>query len=294
MKIAVLIQCHKDPRQINKMLDGMRHPDFSFFLHVDRKSAIGPELLRGEDIVLLPDEERVEVCWSRLSQVDATLNLFKCARARGDYDLFWLCSGQDFPIKSPERIARWLEEHRENDFLELFPSRSSGLDRENNYDKRNAIYFPEWMLGRENWRRAAKRLYMEITGGYGKTFRFARRAPVDGLDFYFGSSWICLTRRSLDWVMTYLDEHPEYHEFFKNCNCPDESFFHTLVMNSPYAEHRMDFLHYVEWPAGKSSPKVLTMADRQKLLDSDKLLARKFDREIDEQIMDFLEETIKG
>ncbi|MBQ4312123.1 MAG: hypothetical protein II773_11070 [Oscillospiraceae bacterium] len=72
-----------------------------------------------------------------------------------------------------------------------------------------------------------------------------RRKPVEGMRFYFGSCWFCLTRRTLEWILDQLEMHPEYYRFFRNCNCSDESFFQTLVMNSPYAALREDYLHYI-------------------------------------------------
>ena len=47
---------------------------------------------------------------------------------------------KDYPIKSADQIVRYFEEHSENDFLELLPSKNTGLDNENNYDKRNAFF----------------------------------------------------------------------------------------------------------------------------------------------------------
>lgn len=292
MKIAVLIQCHKNARQINLLLETMRHPAFTFFVHVDKKSAIAGDIVRREDVIVLPEESRVDVQWAKISQIDATLNLIKYAVAYGPYDFYWVCSGQDFPIKSPSVIAEWFQTHSDHDFVELFKSRNTGLSHENNYDKRNAVYFPRWILGRETWKRIAKRAYTEITGGYNRTFRWARRRAVNGLAFYFGSSWVCLTGRTVQWVLQYLADHPEYYQFMKNCNCPDESFFQTLVMNSPYAGKRMDYLHYVDWSEGKSSPKILRDADFDKLLSSEKLMARKLDAAVDERILCRLQKQV--
>ena len=294
MKIAILIQCHKNPEQINRMLRALRHPAITFFIHVDKKSSVGDKLLRGADIVILPDAERVDVQWAKISQIDATLHLLSYADRHGDYDLFWLCSGQDFPIKSADYIVEWLTNHKDHDFINLFPSKNNGLNHENNYDKRNTIYFPDWLLGKESWKRLTKRIYTEITGGYNRTFPLFRRKNVDELRFFFGSQWVCLTKKTLNWMNEYMEAHPEYYEYFKNCNCPDESFFQTLVMNSPYAKQQMDYLHYVEWPEGMNNPKVLTMDDYHKLVDSEKLMARKFDSDVDSTVLIKLQETIEG
>ncbi len=64
--------------------------------------------------------------------------------------------------------------------------------------------------------------------------------------FYFGSSWVCLSNKMESWMERYLETHPEYIKFYKNINCTDESFFQTLVMNSPYKYKCEDYLHYVD------------------------------------------------
>ena len=189
-------------------------------------------------------------------------------------------------------IFDFFEKHSENDFVELFKSKNAGLGRDNNFDKRNAIYFPFWILGKGRWKRIIKRTYTEITGGYNKTFRWALRRQLEDLKFYFGSSWVCLSDRTLRWMLQYISDHPDYYQYMRNCNCPDESFFQTLLMNSPYAEYRLDYLHYVDWSEGKSNPKVLKKDDFDKLMASKKLMARKFDMTIDKCIINMLRERV--
>lgn len=286
--LAVLIQCHKNPSQINMMFDSMQNPEITFFVHVDKKSDIKDEIVNREDVVILPDESRVDVQWAGISQIDATLNLMRFARAYDDFDYFWLCSGQDFPIKPPEEIVAWLSDHPGCDFVELFNSKNNGADHENFYDKRTSVFFPCWMLGNSMFKRVCKRAYTELTGGYNKTFKWARRKHVNGLKFYFGSQWICVSGRTMDWLMDYLEGHPEYYRFYENSSCPDESFFQTLIMNSPFASNRMDYLHYVDWSEGKRNPKILKTEDYKRLICSGKLMARKFDNTVDAGIIEKL------
>lgn len=285
MRIAILILCHKNPSQINALLNILKNPSITFFLHIDRKSSIKNEITKRDDVVILSDNKRVDVQWGKISQIQATLNLLNSASSDDDYDFFWLCSGQDFPIKSCDYILKWFENNADNDFVNLMPSKNTGLKSENNYDKRNAIYFPNWILGKEIHKRIIRRFYTEITGGYNQTYNCVRRKPVGGMRFYFGSQWICLTRRTVDWITIYLNKNPEYFQFFENCNCPDESFFQTLVMNSPYASLRKDYLHFIDWAGQKNHPKVLTIDDYHRLIESEKLMARKFDFDVDQQII---------
>lgn len=286
VKIAMLMLCHKNSNQVNQMIDSLRHPSISFYIHVDKKSDIGPSIKRSENVFFVPENNRVNVRWGSISQVDASINLMRFAQQHCEYDYYWLCSGQDLPIKQVDTIVNWFKKHNGHDFYELFKSRNTGLSCENNYDKRNAIFFPKWILGKGAMRRIVKRVYTELTGGYNRTYNWAKRAPVNNLQFYFGSSWVCLHNNTIKWIMRYLKDHPEYYRFFMNCNCPDESFFQTLAMNSPYKENRMDYLHYVDWSEGNNNPKTLKIEDKEKLFRSDKLLARKFDSTVDNQIIE--------
>ena len=79
MKIAVLIQCHKNSKQINLLLDKLDHPNIDSYIHVDKKAAFADEIVHRENVFVLPDEQRVSVEWAQISQVTATLNLLNTA-----------------------------------------------------------------------------------------------------------------------------------------------------------------------------------------------------------------------
>ena len=44
MKVAFLMQCHKNPEQINLLLKALKHPQVDVYVHVDSKS----ESIRGD------------------------------------------------------------------------------------------------------------------------------------------------------------------------------------------------------------------------------------------------------
>lgn len=83
MKIAILLQCHKNPTQINLLLDKLNHPDIDCYIHIDKKADITNKITKRSNIVLLPGEKRASVEWAQISQVDATLNLLHAASCRG-------------------------------------------------------------------------------------------------------------------------------------------------------------------------------------------------------------------
>lgn len=84
MKIAFLMQCHKNPEQINLLLKALKHPQVDVFIHVDSKNENTRENIASrEGVYLLPKEDCIAVQWGQFSQVKATLNMLKIATSSG-------------------------------------------------------------------------------------------------------------------------------------------------------------------------------------------------------------------
>lgn len=288
MKLAILLMCHKLPEQIKMFVETMKNDNITIFIHIDKKSNINQMDIENNNVYILPDKYRKDVRWAQISQIDAILTLLEFARKKDNFDYYWLCSGQDYPIRSPEYILKTLERNPKVNYLNLFTSFNNGLGKNNKYDKRNQITFHKWMLSRNLGLRILKRAVIELTGGYNKTFQIFQRKNTVGMNFYFGSEWWCLNSKTIEWILNFLKKNRDYYQFFSACSTPDESFFHTLVMNSPYMKNIQDYLHYVDWSEDKSSPKTLTMEDFPKIEKSGKLMARKFDIKGDRKIIEEL------
>lgn len=65
--------------------------------------------------------------------------------------------------------------------------------------------------------------------------------------------------------MDYCSLNRDYVKRFKWTSCCDEIFFHTIVMNSPYAEQICpNDLRYVDWNRkheGETLPRILDESD---------------------------------
>ena len=84
MRVAFLMQCHKNPEQINLLLDALNHPMADVFVHVDKKSKeIKEKITQREGVYILPEQQCVDVQWAQYSQVEATLQLLSAAANRG-------------------------------------------------------------------------------------------------------------------------------------------------------------------------------------------------------------------
>ena len=237
MKLAILLLCHKNAEQINLFLDTLKHPDIEFFIHMDKKANIVDQLIKRPDIHVLPDDLRVDVRWSGFSMIEATLNLLKEAYKTTRFDYYWLCSGQDFPLKSPGQIIEYFSKHVGRNFISLRPSYNYQNDHhENHLDKRNVMKYPEFLMDRTFTKRLLKRLYIEISGGWNSTYHiFRRKDKFSTIPFYFGPQWIAITNSFARWLLSYLSDNPWYEEGYKSSLTPDESFFQTLFMMSRIA-----------------------------------------------------------
>lgn len=281
MKLAFLIQCHKSPAQINMLLEQLAHPDVDIYIHVDKKSNICDQITTNTHVHLLPDHLRIDVQWGTFSIVLSAINLLSYATQNGQYEYFWLISGQDFPIKSVHSILQFLQENKGNNFIDLCKTKYNGFQRGTRLDKRAELFFPVWMMNRKFHIRILRRLYLAITGGYSNTFYFFKRKNVDRIRPHFGSAWWCLYSDFVKYILDFIQRYPEDFLFFKNVLCSDESFFQTMLMNSHFAGSQRDYLHYIDWPIQASSPKNLLASDFNAIIQSGKFMTRKIDNNIE-------------
>ena len=84
---------------------------------------------------------------------------------------------------------------------------------------------------------------------------------------------------SIQNLLSYVDEHPEFLEYHRNTSNPDELFFQTLVYNLFPKEYIADnCLRWVNWKGGVS-PQNISLCDKRKLqvvsLKKDILFVRK-------------------
>lgn len=144
MKIAVAMLCHKNVKQINSLIQAMESEDISFFIHVDKKSIINRDEISGKNITVIPKDCSVDIQWGGFGMIEATLQLIEAIRqSKQVYDYIWLMSGQDWPLRSAENIVKYVERHNGDDFIEILSDQEA---RDRGYCKRNALYYPSWMV----------------------------------------------------------------------------------------------------------------------------------------------------
>ena len=288
MKIAFLVLCHKNPKQINLMLDALNNEDVDFYIHIDKKSNIKNEITKRGNVYILSDDYRLDVKWGENQMVCATINLLKEAYKNNKYDYFWLISGQDFPIKSISSIKEYLEMNNGSNYIDIMSTEGKNYRK---FLKRNELMYPKFLIQCGFFPSLLRKLYKIFTGGATRTLIFKRKNTT-GLKFYFGSQWWTLTNECVTEMLDIINEN--IVNYYENCIIPDESFFQSVFMSTSFFNTRKDILTFLDWSDNGSHPKNLDINDYERLMSSEKMLARKFDSSIDSKILDKIFNGIKN
>jgi hypothetical protein len=267
--LAFFILCHKTPKQVIRLVERLCD-DYSFFvIHVDKRAEPWvydtlksfSEIHPGRVILC---QQRYRCYWGRFGIVEATLSCIREAVRFGlPIDYAFLLSGQDYPIKSTAHIRTFLNDHAGKEFIESFPA-----DEPNRWSKADGDHNA---LNRVlHWTISFRSRHIQI--------KWRRRFPF-GFRPHCGSMWWCLTKECVAYIDRFVQEHPAYIRYFRKVFIPDESFFQSIVSNSPYSDRVIsDDLRYTDWEnPNPLYPRTLESSDFARLMASPKLLARKFD-----------------
>ena len=286
MKLAYIISAYKYSKQLTRLVHRLDADSTSFFVHVDKKTEdrIYREMLDAlghrPNVHFL---KRHKCDWGGFGHVAASLEgIAAIFRTDTRFDYAILLTGQDYPIKSSRDIDVFFEEHKGKLFLEFFPLPTDvwqnhgivgGMDR-----------IEAW-----HWRIFNRHVWFSP----GRRFPIRRKFP-EGFRPFGGSSYWCLSRECIEYIYELTTLNRAFVRFFRYVDVPDEIFFQTIILNSPFERMAVnDSLRHIEWNDLESgSPAILRKGDFAKLLSSSKLFARKFDMHVDAQVLDLIDEKL--
>jgi Core-2/I-Branching enzyme len=228
LSLVYLILVHADPAQLRRLIKRLESHESAFFVHVDGKADITAFRRATKDINRTYFcESRSKVTWAAFSVVEATLRLLEAALTQevATDSRFVLLSGADYAIASNREILHFFARRPKREFVRGFAIREAGESQRWRIEGR---HFRE-LAPRHSWLRPP--LF-----AIERSLRlFQRRLPSD-IVFVCGSQWWALTRDCAQFCLDFARENPDLLRFFKSTFAPDETFFHTIVHNSPYAQ----------------------------------------------------------
>ena len=289
-RVACIVFAHRAPKQLALLLSSLRSAEIRHYLHVDARVDFNPfaRVLDEQGLADLTLLDRRATRWGGIELVDAALD--GLARAfRDGCDYFFLLSGQDLPLRSVNEILAFADEARDRSYLSYWPLptprwRYEGRDRTDFYSYtvrgRRETCIPR---GEDTSSLSLKGRALNQALRVRTALQPPRRHP-DYAQPFGGRQWWNLSRSAADYVLRFLEEHPDYRRYHEYTVCPDELFFQSILAGTSFtdANHIVnDSLRFMRWPEGETHPRILTAADVPAMLASGALFARKFDADLE-------------
>ncbi|MGZ4881652.1 MAG: beta-1,6-N-acetylglucosaminyltransferase [Halobacteriota archaeon] len=305
INIAYIISAYKYPDQLIRLITRLNNEGSYFFVHVDKKTddTIYDKMLKGVSHYPNVFFLKRHICyWGDFGHVLATIKGLNDALDRNiDFDYFFLLTGQDYPIKSNFYIEELLRKNSGNQFIKYVPipcdpeygwdKERGGLDRIETWSFRfcNKFFrFPDYNRQLDS---KIKSFILKILVKLIPKRKFPKNLKPFG-----GSSYWCITKECAEYISDFIKKNPAFVRYFKYVYIPDEIFFQTIILNSPFKECVInDDLRCIDWSCpgrGGSLPRIWCEEDITVLSQSNGLIARKFDSTIDSEVFNLIDSKL--
>lgn len=309
--IAAMIMCHKNLEQVHRLVRALSHPEIDIFIHIDQKCTENYQITRSDSGNIFFVEKRISGYLDDRSLIDITISMITLAKnveekTCGHYKYFMLFSGQDYPIRDVSFIVKSLNESYPTPFIDCNGGGKSNPVIRSKFGKRKAIlkmrfyathklkWFPRFFIRSGIWL-VTKLLFALHLSDY---YYFERH----NIELHCGSAWWILPDVIIDYILNEMDQ--PYVDRLLTTDTPEETFFQILARRSPLrdlvrvkeqnekqASKTWAYFHDVDKPMVKH-PYTFTKNEYRKLIESDYWFGRKFDINVDSEIMDMLDQHI--
>lgn len=300
MKKAIIVIAHQKPEQLNLFLEQLLHDQDTYvFLHINKLCEdILPSIKRQERLVIT--ENRFVIHWGSDEILQAILSLFtEILKSAIAFEYVLICTGQDLLIKSD--LDRFLSKHKNQVFVDCDNRETQYMDL---YERARLLYrWPEVYRRKYDNRYHPFRILRSIH------FRTLLKQPPFGkkiVDYdvtqmtFYKDYWQCgLPIEVVEYILKFISDNPGYMDIYKGAYIPEEGFITTIVMNSKYKSRIVFHGNISEsitlrGDERNDHPIIFTMKDLERLDNSDCYFARKFDIDVDREIIQYLVERVKG
>lgn len=275
IRIAYLLVAHKCPEQVNLFINQLlNYGDCDVYVHVDKKN---PQLL--ESIIKSP---RVFVCsiydvrWGSFEIVKAAIELMKMVVSSGkSYSHMYFGSGQDLLVK--KGLYEYLESKPGKVFLHI-------VREIKNNDRESARYRVCWphklMIRNDLHPYRFIRIAIQLLCKSGIVISKNKKKLNKQVRFYEGRTWFIAPYEVLKYIVDYINDNPDYVDYWENSLAADLMFFQTIIMNSPFSADVEDELMLVKFGKTFSTmnhPLTVTIDMEKEIDGGNYYCARKFE-----------------
>jgi hypothetical protein len=279
MNSVFLILVHANSPLLKRLINTLSKFNSTIYLQIDLKS----NSLFFDEYQKLPNvffiKKRISITWGAYSQVQGMVNSFKEIIEHNNKDQYVsVISGQDYPLMNCDEMNRFLAANQGKAFMEFYPIYDEWTEAIMRLEKFHLTDF--LFLGKSKIESLLN-------------FILPKRVPPKELVYVGRSSWFTVTVEHLSFIVDFLETKPSIKRFFSLTWGCDEIIFQTILFNSKYQSQMVNNnLRYIDWTLGGSRPKILRMQDADQIGMSGKFFARKFDTNVDSQILDWIDDNL--
>lgn len=295
-----LILAHKKPEQLYNLISLLQDDSSFFFIHIDKKVDIDLFKNKAQFKQCFFIKKRVECYWGNYSLVQATLNAIEEVNVFMEHNFpedsyhCIMLSGEDLPLKSNNELSVYLQKQTEVSFLH------------------------HWELPYKNWWKGGffrfESLFLFNAIKYPKTHYWSNRIisnlrldflfPMNQIKsifpdfvFYGASQWMILSKGMITNILEFSHNNQNFNRCFKYVLAPDETYFPSLIYQfkiNEICKVENAQTHLALFTGNAANPKYLSIEDLKNNETSTTLFARKFDRDINGDAIDFVQTLIKA
>jgi hypothetical protein len=225
--------------------------------------------------------------WGKFSVVDAGLAGLELLYRDSSPDWFFLLSAQDFPVMNGSRVQEAIEACGRDAFIDLRPLNPQA-------DAAAEIAGPEnpcQQFFSQDWNRSMKRRFYLSPEFWLPVVKFRPKPRLgkvtlrpnwqgshpygDDFECFYGDVWFGANRRAAEVLLHPTDKHLQLRRHFRNRTFSDETYWHTVLANTPGLKLWRDSRRFARW-GGNTGPETLDESDLDAIFASGAFFARKF------------------
>jgi hypothetical protein len=302
MRVVYIVVSHRNPGQVLRLVSALKEGPGAEVLvrHGEPGARLDPRAL--EELGAHSLDDGIDVQWGELSHFRMLLRALEQALEAHDPEWVVVLSGQDYPIRPLHEVEAFLASAKEDAFLqdawELDTSRFPGPPEDEFFLRYAYRHFkvPGW-LPRPPGRLRPLLYRRDLPQGLPSRIGIRRTClPFDSeYRCFVSADWLTVRRRAARILIDAAREDRRLMSHYRRSVIPAESFFATVLMNAPGLQVARESRRFVSFAGpGVPHPEVLTTGDLNRVLDSGMDFARKFDSDIDSEVLDRLDDHRRG
>ena len=332
MKFAYLILCHKNANQVRRLIQRLNGAEVHFIVHASKSGDKGffrnlkHELHEFKNVYFCKREDGTPCAFGIVQGILNGLSL--TLEKNIDFDYIVLLSGQDYPIKKEEERIRYFQKFNGKDIVPYFSIDPADFENEKKNKNFEIWSNPQLYRIQQYWihycpngkvysipddsyryglKDALSTYFQTIfssksrgllveTGNFFLTAIAKKRVLYpDNVVIFGGYTWWGLTRNTVKFLVQNKEKHKKLNDFFRHTLIPDEMYFQTLLLNSNQKDKIVsEFIKESVWDFKISAthPLIFKKEDIDRLKTSEKPFARKFDDQIDANILNLIDKEL--